>query len=151
MEKDLEQHELLGGFKVPVQVGLAVLDDGKIITNPSKKHVDLSGCQWVIGAIQETADTRNKMRVIKDTTMESISDALSEMVKPESVIKTNNHPSFAKAIESISCTHSIVKKTPGHKDNKLSSNLLAHLKRRHAIRKTNTDPEGLADLVLDFS
>ncbi|KAG0437665.1 hypothetical protein DMUE_3558 [Dictyocoela muelleri] len=146
---------LISGSNRRVQVDETAIARGRLITNPSNSYDEISNVVWLLGGIEEDGEERCFLEIIPNRQRTTLSVVLRNKIANNTVLITDEHPSYPGAASDLEYQHIVVNHSEGFTNqygdhtNKIE-NLWSHLKNsmrnRHEIQYENWK-----DFVAEFA
>jgi hypothetical protein len=107
------EHRMIGGPGVAVQVYETVLWRRGLIMNLTSTSENLAGARWLVGGIEEGEEKRFFIEIVPNCRISTLVDLFSRRISPGSIIKIDGHPSYPSVCSNLGFSHIIVNHSIG--------------------------------------
>lgn len=143
------ENSMIGGNEIVLQIDeTAVSRKGKIYSPTSSSEETNKKTKWLLGIINENDPLDFKLILLKNRTIEHLTEVFKKNIVPGTVIKTDGYPSYPAAANAIKGEHIVVNHSDGFKNKdgchtnqveNLWSCLKSDINKRHGVIYLNLD------------
>lgn len=128
-----QQHSLIGGNGIVIQIDETAICRGRLITNPSNAHDNIPNTTWLVGGVCETEEREFFLKIVPSRTADILYEVFVDNILINTIIRTDGYPSYPSSVRNFGSEHQIVLHTEGFTNSlgqhtNLIENFWTHLK-----------------------